>query len=481
MSANPTRPGERPRRIWRWIAVIGMGCMLGLVFTVVAVLWFFPLESPETAQRRRAEAARQADWACQSAVRKQAVAEAVKPVEKLGGQCGRERGKGSGFRLAVDLSHWRGRDEDLRLLRAFLPLDDNSGAAVTLSLTMPPSATDASLSHIAQLTNLWSLDLTGTAVTDAGMEHLRGMKKLTILTLSDTAVDDEAVRRLDELPKLAQVSVIGTRVTPAGIVQLREALKNRDLVIRFSGGHVFESELWLQGTAGDKLLHDLTSGTQYKRIVLEKAPISDSGLSSLREQEHLEELGLHSPLLTDAGLEHLRGLHSLKRLWLFDTPITDAGLESIVSLHELESLDLAGTALTDAGLGQLRQYPYLEDLRLARTQVGDEGLRHLPLLKQLRRLNLDSTKTTDAGLVHLSALDRLEHLSLKHTRVQGPGLGHLKTLKALRELDLEGTQVSVASAEELQKHIPGAWINLTSKILDARPTESPKKPGHKGS
>jgi hypothetical protein len=45
-----------------------------------------------------------------------------------------------------------------------------------LDLSFRPKLTDAGLSELANLTQLRSLDLTGTKVTDAGINHLAGMK-----------------------------------------------------------------------------------------------------------------------------------------------------------------------------------------------------------------------------------------------------------------------------------------------------------------
>ena len=68
------------------------------------------------------------------------------------------------------------------------------------------SATDATLSHLGDLTSLKSLWLDGTQVTDTGLAHLTGLARLQELDLSGTQVTDAGCDRLQQaLPNCAIV------------------------------------------------------------------------------------------------------------------------------------------------------------------------------------------------------------------------------------------------------------------------------------
>ena len=59
--------------------------------------------------------------------------------------------------------------------------------------------TDAGLKELAKVTNLSSLDLTGTTVTDAGLKELANLKNLSSLKLFHTNVTDAGVRELKKV------------------------------------------------------------------------------------------------------------------------------------------------------------------------------------------------------------------------------------------------------------------------------------------
>jgi hypothetical protein len=107
--------------------------------------------------------------------------------------------------------------------------------------------TDASLPHLAGLTELNYLNLADTRITDAGLEHLCRLEFLRLLDLSFTEVrgtplgllaGSEYLIRLDltgtkvgddQLPAIAllqpeSVSLSGTQVTTAGVTWLQEQL-----------------------------------------------------------------------------------------------------------------------------------------------------------------------------------------------------------------------------------------------------------------
>ena len=81
--------------------------------------------------------------------------------------------------------------------------------------------TDADLEHLKGLSQLRSLDLSGTQITDAGLEHLSELTQLHVLILWNTAVTDAGLKHLKRLPALRTLGLRGTRITDAGVEHLR--------------------------------------------------------------------------------------------------------------------------------------------------------------------------------------------------------------------------------------------------------------------
>ena len=62
---------------------------------------------------------------------------------------------------------------------------------------------ESALTHLGELTQLKSLDLSNTRVSDAGLAHLRGLTQLQLLNVGNTQVSDAGSAHLREsLPKL---------------------------------------------------------------------------------------------------------------------------------------------------------------------------------------------------------------------------------------------------------------------------------------
>ncbi len=91
--------------------------------------------------------------------------------------------------------------------------------------------TDAGLAHLEHLTNLASLDLTGTSVTDVGLEHLKGLSNLAQLNLARTTVSDAGLPHLKGLISLVELNLGATRVTNAGLAQLKFLTSLRKLYL----------------------------------------------------------------------------------------------------------------------------------------------------------------------------------------------------------------------------------------------------------
>ena len=90
---------------------------------------------------------------------------------------------------------------------------------------------DAGLEHLKALTDIVSLDLTGTQITGVGLEHLTGLTNLKELYLRQTQVSDAGLQHLKSLTNLVSLDLAGTQVTDTGLEHLKELtdLTNVDL------------------------------------------------------------------------------------------------------------------------------------------------------------------------------------------------------------------------------------------------------------
>jgi hypothetical protein len=93
-----------------------------------------------------------------------------------------------------------------------------------------PSVTDVGLVHIEGLTSVRQVWIGSKRVTDAGLVHLKGLSNLESLTLDGTQVTDAGLVNLRELKGLRSLKLWGTRTTAAGIAELQQALPNLEIV-----------------------------------------------------------------------------------------------------------------------------------------------------------------------------------------------------------------------------------------------------------
>lgn len=212
---------------------------------------------------------------------------------------------------------------ELRLLHCLPSRDSNVGShpdgpdsvhGLDLSRT---KLTDASLKHIAALTNLAWLDLSHSPVTDAGLAHLGALKKLTRLDLNHTKVTDDGLKHLAGLTELAGLHLIQTKVTDAGFKHLIGLRKLNELSV--SRDRVTSAALATLAEAD--LLHALA----FAQV---REPWAGRTVRPLAAGE-VFSLNLSGTRVTDAGLKHLARLKNLARLDLSDTLTTLFGAAEI--------------------------------------------------------------------------------------------------------------------------------------------------------
>jgi Leucine rich repeat/Leucine Rich repeat len=155
-----------------------------------------------------------------------------------------------------------------------------------------------------------------TNASDAVLTHVLCLPELYELSLKGPNVTDSEIARLKELTKLTSLGLDGTQVSDAGIARLTELTKLTSLSLRFT-------------------------------------KVTDAGLAHLTRLTNLSSLDLAGTGLTDAGSVYLKGLTNLEVLDLRGTEVTDAGLVHLRGLKKLEFLELEGTRVTDAGINEL--------------------------------------------------------------------------------------------------------------------------------
>jgi hypothetical protein len=124
----------------------------------------------------------------------------------------------------VRLYKSRATDADLRLIGKL--------RGVRMLSLSSPNVSDAGL-HELRSWRLLHLDLDNCQITDEGIQHLREcaeLKQLKSLDLSGTAVGDKTAQQLaSEFPQLQHLDLSETRVTSQGIVHLAKLRNLRDL------------------------------------------------------------------------------------------------------------------------------------------------------------------------------------------------------------------------------------------------------------
>lgn len=152
--------------------------------------------------------------------------------------------------------------------------------------------------------------------------------------------------------------------------------------------------------AGDLApVHDLPG---LKRLILERATVTDAGIAALQDLPALEEVRIFGGHIGDAALEHLCSFASIQRLNLPETEITDQGLAALSRLPQLVQLRLGSRHVTDAGMDEVAKLAHLRFLHLLDVPITDAGLLKLQGMTWLESLYLDRVDAvTDEGLDRL--------------------------------------------------------------------------------
>ena len=299
--------------------------------------------------------------------------------------------------------------------------------------------TDEILADIARVDGIVGLHLNGSrGVTDAGIRHLAGMSSLERLDLSGTSISDRGLEVLRHLPALENLSLAGTAITDAGATELAHcrALARLDL------GWTRTGDGAIRALAGLQSLTHLSSGVA----------VSDAGIPLLHEipvfktwrggdawnaltsySSEPNHLNLRGPF-TDRGMQHMRGLDGLAGLNLDDSSlaITAAALEPLVSLPWLMWL---GVDAKDDWMPYIAQMPVLQFLGVQDTVAGDDGFVALSRSQSIERIwGRRCHNLRGRGFRALANMPRLRGLSVSCLNVDDAAIATLPAFPSLIEL-----------------------------------------------
>jgi len=288
---------------------------------------------------------------------------------------------------------------------------------------------DACMPHLAGLTGLKRLVLTGTTVTDEGLRFLKDMKSLEGLVLPN-GITAAGLAHLPNLQALKALYVNESQVDSAALSHIAQLRSLETLGLN-------KCRIHGPGLAQLGKLKDL------KELLLPVSDIGDAELAVLKNIPSLRTLDLRFCNVTDAGLAHLSALGELEALNLYDTEVTDGGLVHLKPLRRLKALNLRKTPdkapITDRGLMHLKALPSLEHLELPNMSITDAGLADIAGCSRLKYLWVgcsSASPITDAGLEHVAKLGVLETLRIGGAGITDKGIGHIARLSNLNELSL---------------------------------------------
>lgn len=302
--------------------------------------------------------------------------------------------------------------------------------------------TDEGVRHLAGLSNLRHVDLSGTGITDRGLAALRDLRKLEVLNLAGTRVTDEGLTHLANCEALTDVDLGWTRTGDGAI----RALAGKPRLNRFTSGDALTNDGlamlrdWpaFQSRHLDARRSELFTQQPVPNWLLLRGAVTDAGLRHLAALEGLVGLDLGDRRLSitpqglgaladlpgfgwlaiaadDAWMPAIAALPHLRTLSIQDTPASDKGFVALARSRSIESLwGRRGHNLRRTGFLALSGMPRLRSLSVSCLHVDDEGVAALPRFPALRELM--PMDVPDAGYRHIARCDALESLVLMYCR-----------------------------------------------------------------
>ncbi len=215
-----------------------------------------------------------------------------------------------------------------------------------------PGITGSTLSLLAPLKKLRSLNMESTSLSQEGIRALRDFNRLKFLILTDTAFQDSDLAVLDGYSELELL------VVPAGVsIAALAAQKNLALLTKLGFGlPAPESVLDLQRLAA--ACPKVTS----LRIDKPRAAMTAEMLGALSAFAKVSELTVYG--LSDLAVPGLFRMVNLQKVEITYPSITDAGTAALASHGKLQTIAIYSSNLTDSGLMNLTQLKELQNLTM---------------------------------------------------------------------------------------------------------------------
>ena len=100
---------------------------------------------------------------------------------------------------------------------------DYFGHVTCVDLFSSSKASDATMTHVARLSQLELLLIGSPPLGDGELAHLKSLTKLSGLVLIGTRITDAGLAHLKGLTNLSFLILVGTQVTDAGVKALKRA------------------------------------------------------------------------------------------------------------------------------------------------------------------------------------------------------------------------------------------------------------------
>jgi hypothetical protein len=396
-----------------------------------------------------------------------------------------------------------------------------------LQLGGSKSVTDLGVRHLAKLSRLKELDLSGTLVTDRGLEFLRALPELETISLGWTQVTDAGAAHLSGCKRLRSVNLQGTSCGDGAIRALAgkkslSQLRTGNAVTDAGLDLLHEFPIFKQWHGGEPRMALLSydAGPNY---LLLRGQITDRGMSGLEGLDGLfalnldaSELGLSAEALkplvglpnlgwlafdaTDLAMPYIARMPRLKFLGCQDTVAGDDGFVALSQSQSIEyiwgrrchnlrtrgfsalqrmpalrGLSVSCKNVDDAGVAELPNFPALRELMPM--DIPDQGYRHIGRCEQLESLILMYCRdTSDLATEHIVRLPRLASYFASYTRITDRTPELLSQMDSLERITLSGC-AGVANAglahlarlprlHELRLSGP----QITSEVVNAFPS-----------
>ncbi|MBL8866293.1 MAG: protein kinase, partial [Planctomycetia bacterium] len=285
--------------------------------------------------------------------------------------------------------------------------------------------TDVACQHLARMKNLRTLTLVAYGLTDQGAKELSA-GKIESLRLESSKFTDATLTHLAGMKSLTSLDIeFNKQFTPGAIQKLAVALPACRIT-------------WHGGTIEPTASPAPAPLTTEQRKSLEAILARGGYISIPRPGLPAQYIQKGQTLPADAGAPEFIGIAMLDT----DTPATILGILEEVppGLKTLNMHDMPFTGADLEKLVAMPNLEKLESLSILSWNLRDDDLRHLRKLTKLKSVSVNFTPTiTAAGIAHLKGLP-LEVLSFQECPVDDSAIDTILSFRDLQQLGILNTK-----------------------------------------